>query len=84
MTNYGDIFRPPGATRKKKKGIDKLFLLVCFLVFANVVFTWEVLVIFRETGMEPSTLIVAWFGFTTGELAIIWQVYRIKKNKEDK
>lgn len=41
-------------------------------------FTVVVLIAFFKTGMEPSTLIGAWFSFTTVEL---WQLARIKKAK---
>ncbi len=42
--------------------------IVSLVVFLNVVFTAIVLYIFKESGQEPTSLIVAWFAFTTGEL----------------
>ena len=56
-------------------------LLVSLIVGMNVVFAIAVLYIFFVTGAEPTSLIIAWFAFTTGELAII---AGIKKNKEKK
>nr|DAX73350.1 MAG TPA: hypothetical protein [Caudoviricetes sp.] len=43
-----------------------------------MIFTVAILISFWKTGMEPSTLIGAWFSFTTVEL---WQLARIKKEK---
>jgi len=53
-------------------------LIVALIVLLNVAFAATVLLIFYRTGMEPSTLIVAWFGFTTGEL---WLLASVKKKK---
>lgn len=52
--------------------------IVAFIIALNVFFSAAVLVVFWKTGNEPSTLIVAWFGFTTGEL---WILSGIKKKK---
>ena len=46
-------------------------IIVALVVVLNVVFTSVVLYIFFKTGMEPTSLIVAWFAFTTGELFLL-------------
>lgn len=48
------------------------------VVLLNTVFTTACLYVFLRTSSEPTSLIVAWFGFTTGEL---WLLAGIKKNK---
>ena len=71
---------------KKKQGrFSKR--IVALVIFLNVIFTAAVLYVFMMTnGSEPTTLIVSWFAFTTGEL---WMLSSIKKkevkeeNKED-
>lgn len=66
--------------RVKKKGqYSKLIVLV--VIGLNIAFTIKVLKVFTLTGQEPSTLIGAWFSFTTVEL---WNLARIKKKKIDK
>jgi hypothetical protein len=60
----------------KKSRFSKL--IVILVVLLNITFTGTVLYIFLQTGREPSTLIAAWFGFTTGEL---WFLSSIKKTK---
>lgn len=44
----------------------------------NTVFAATVLYVFLRTSGEPTSLAVAWFAFTTGEL---WLLAGIKKNK---
>lgn len=67
------------STRKRRrcKGQYSKFW-VSFIISCNILFTVVVLIAFFKTGMEPSTLIGAWFSFTTVEL---WQLARIKKAK---
>lgn len=50
--------------------------IVTLVIIMNVIFTAAVLYIFWQVGNEPSTLIAAFFGFTTGEL---WFLSNIKK-----
>ena len=52
--------------------------IVALVIILNTVFTAAVLGVFAVTAVEPSTLIVAWFGFTTGEL---WLLSKIKQSK---
>ena len=70
-------------TNKKKKGRFSKYL-IAFIVAINVAFTVGILYVFLQTSSEPSTLVTAWFAFTTVEL---WQLATIKKtkvkNKED-
>ena len=56
-------------------------MIVIFVVLLNILFTGIVFYLFAITGNEPTTLIVAWFAFTTREL---WLLARIKIKKEDK
>lgn len=53
-------------------------IIVALIVVLNVVFIYRVLEIFSNIGVEPTSSIVAWFGFTTGEL---WLLSGIKKEK---
>ncbi|WP_071026383.1 hypothetical protein [Peptoniphilus raoultii] len=66
--------------RVKKKGEYSKFIVLA-VIGLNIIFTIIVLKIFTLTGQEPSTLIGAWFSFTTVEL---WSLARIKKKKIDK
>ena len=53
-------------------------LIVSLIILLNVLFTVGVLYVFLRVGNEPSILIGAWFGFTTGEL---WMLSSIKKKE---
>lgn len=63
--------------KKKKNGFSKIVVMA--VIALNVIFTGIVLSLFLKTGTEPSSLIVAWFSFTTVEL---WSLAGIKKAKE--
>ena len=63
----------------KKNGFSKIVVMA--VIALNVLFTGIVLSLFLKTGTEPSSLIVAWFSFTTVEL---WSLAGIKKAKERK
>lgn len=65
--------------KKKKNGFSKIVVMA--VIALNVLFTGIVLSLFLKTGTEPSSLIVAWFSFTTVEL---WSLAGIKKAKERK
>ena len=65
--------------KEKKSFFSKL--IVSTVIILNVIFTIAVLRIFLNTSTEPSSLIVAWFSFTTVEL---WSLAGIKKAKERK
>ncbi len=52
----------------KKGQFSKLIVTVVLIL--NILFTVAVLCVFWHTGTEPSSLILSWFGFTTGELSL--------------
>ena len=66
-----------GEEKELKKGVFSK-VLISLIVAANLVFVAVVLYIFCTTYAEPSTLIMAWFGFSTGEL---WALAFVKKSK---
>lgn len=66
--------------KKKKSGIFSK-VIVGLVIGLNVVFTAVVLTVFLKTANEPSSLVAAWFSFTTVEL---WSLAGIKKAKEKK
>lgn len=66
--------------KKKKKSIFSKIIVTAVIVL-NVIFTASILAIFLRTSSEPSSLIVAWFSFTTVEL---WSLAGIKKAKAKK
>lgn len=53
--------------------------IVSMVILLNVVFTAAIIYIFSLIGDEPTTLIAAWFSFTTIEL---WSLSSITKQKE--
>ena len=53
-------------------------LIVTGVIILNILFATVVLYDHYKTGSEPSTLIGAWFGFTTIEL---WSLASIKKTQ---
>lgn len=55
--------------------------IVALVIALNVIFTIAVLFIFFRIGNEPTSLIAAFFAFTTGEL---WFLAGIKKREIDK
>jgi hypothetical protein len=63
----------------KKKNYSK-YIVACIIAL-NVLFTIAILYVFNHTGNEPSTLISAFFAFTTVEL---WSLAGIKKKKIEK
>ena len=52
--------------------------IVVLVILLNSAFAFSTLYVFLKTSSEPSTLIAAWFAFTTGEL---WMLKDIKKSK---
>lgn len=52
--------------------------VVAAVVLLNTGFTAAVLYVYLRVGSEPTTLIAAWFAFTTGEL---WMLAGIRKAK---
>lgn len=64
----------------KKKGVYSK-VIVAVVIVLNVLFTAAVLYVFEKTGSEPSTLITAWFAFTTGELFMLSSIKKVKEKK---
>ena len=56
-------------------------IIVSLVILLNAAFTVAVLFVFYKVGTEPTTLIAAWFGFTTVEL---WALAGIKKKEVEK
>ena len=56
-------------------------VLVALIIAMNIAFTVAILAVYAQIGTEPSSLIAAWFSFTTGEL---WLMASIKKSKVKK
>lgn len=50
--------------------------IVAVVIALNAWFTAAVLYVFLRVGSEPSTLIAAWFAFTTGELLALAGIKR--------
>ena len=65
-----------------KKKFSKL--IVTLIVLLNIVFTVAVLFIFYRTGAEPTTIIISWFAFTTGELMLLAGIKIKDKEKEER
>lgn len=63
--------------KQKRKGRFSKFI-VTLVILLNVVFTAAVLYVYLQVGSEPSTLVGAWFAFTTVEL---WSLSKIKRKK---
>lgn len=64
----------------KKKGVYSKFIVVAVIIL-NVLFTAAVLYAFIKTVNEPSTLIVSWFAFTTGELFMLSSIKKVKEKR---
>lgn len=63
--------------RRNKTSYSKI--IVTLIILLNVAFTTAVLYVLLISNIqEPTTLIVSWFAFTTGEL---WMLSGIKKKE---
>lgn len=60
-----------------KKGLFSKFMVFLIIVL-NIWFTLKVFDVVEATSVEPSSLVMSWFAFTTGEL---WMLSSIKKAK---
>ena len=65
--------------KKTKKEYSKI--IVSLIIIINILFTIAIMVLFLKKGSEPTSLIVAWFSFTTVEL---WNLAKIKQHKINK
>ncbi len=54
--------------------------IVAMIILLNVAFTIAVLYTFLKVGNEPTSLIVAFFAFTTGELWLLSGITKTKVN----
>lgn len=54
--------------------------IVAMIILLNVAFTIAVLYTFLKVGSEPTSLIVAFFAFTTGELWLLSGITKAKVN----
>lgn len=52
--------------------------IVALVLILNIAFTIAILYLFCRIGSEPTSLIVAWFSFTTVEL---WSLSKITREK---
>ena len=57
--------------------------IVALVIALNVFFTVAVLFIFYKIGVEPTTLIGAWFGFTTVELCALAGIKKKEVEKQN-
>ena len=67
-----------GGKRQVKVSGQYSKFIVVLVILLNSAFAFSTLYVFLKTSSEPSTLIAAWFAFTTGEL---WLLKDIKKSK---
>ncbi len=58
--------------------------IVTAVVMLNVIFTIAVFYVFLKVGSEPTSLVVAWFAFTTGELFSLAIITKKKVETENK
>lgn len=54
-------------------------IIVTLVILLNIIFSIAILTVFVKVGSEPTSLVVAWFSFTTAEL---FALAFIKNNKE--
>lgn len=64
----------------KKTPVKYSKIIVALVILLNAVFAGATLFVYHDTGSEPTALIAAWFGFTTGELLML---AGIKKRDQD-
>lgn len=56
--------------------------IVALVIMLNVAFTGAILFVFLRVGSEPTTLVAAWFAFTTGELWLLSGITREKVRRD--
>lgn len=67
-----------------KKTLKFSKVIVMLIIYLNIRFTIEILELVRETQVEPSALIAAWFGFTTIELWSLSNITKVKVAEEER
>ena len=73
-----DLERLLQIKKREKRKIKFSKFIVTLVILLNVIFAIAVFYVFVKVGSEPSTLIGAWFGFTTVEL---WSLSKIKREE---
>ena len=73
-----DLERLLQIKKREKRKIKFSKFIVTLVILLNVIFAIAVFYVFAKVGSEPSTLIGAWFGFTTVEL---WSLSKIKREE---
>lgn len=58
--------------------------IVALVIILNTGFAGAVFYVFLRVGSEPTTLIAAWFAFTTGELWILATITKTKVKEKIK
>ena len=73
-----ELEQMPKERKREKKKIKFSKFIVVLVILLNAIFTAGIFYVFLKVGSEPSTLIGAWFGFTTVEL---WSLSKIKREE---
>lgn len=77
LQKFLDKSRKKQSKRRNKTSYSKI--IVTLIILLNVAFTTAVLYVLLISNIqEPTTLIISWFAFTTGEL---WLLSGIKKKE---
>jgi len=74
-----ELEQMPKERKREKKKIKFSKFIVLLVILLNTIFTAGIFYVFLKVGNEPSTLIGAWFGFTTVEL---WSLSKIKREEK--
>ena len=80
--NERDLLKILNQSVNKKKDGKFSKKIIALIIMLNVIFTGFVFYVFLKVGNEPTTLIVAFFGFTTGELFLLASIKKTEV-KED-
>lgn len=76
MIDEKDLLKFINKSKKKDGNFSKK--IISLVILLNIIFTSVVFYVFIKVGQEPTTLIIAFFAFTTGEL---WMLASIKKKE---
>ena len=80
--NERELLKILNQSVNKKKDGKFSKKIIALIIMLNVIFTGFVFYVFLKVGNEPTTLIVAFFGFTTGELFLLASIKKTEV-KED-
>lgn len=79
MIDKDELQKPLDKSHKRKKKTKYSKIIVMIIILLNVAFASAVLYVLLTAQIpEPTTLIISWFAFTTGEL---WLLSGIKKKE---